>query len=278
MTATVPEVAEIYTDEWARPGLPVPSQRGMDSSAGKSLALLDAFCGQQTILGVTALAAKADIAKSTAHRLLTVLVSHGYVRRVGDRYCLTEHAFEVGNRVPACRPSGIRELAMPYLGDLYAQTRQTIHLAVLTGTDVLYLDKVFGHDSPRCPTSVGSRRPAYTTALGKAMLAFGDSETVEANLRVRFRRLTPSTMVSAAQMQRCLERVSHEGTATDHEESLTGVNCIAAPILDRSTGTAIAAISICSTTPWVEQRYGRFLIRALDELSRNRAPESRTAS
>ena len=279
MTTTLmaPEIADEIVNE-RRVTLPPQSaldehpSLNADTSAGKALALLDAFSGQFTVLGVTALAGRAGIPKSTAHRLLNVLVGCGYVRRVGDRYCLAERLFEMGNQVRSCRPSGIRELAMPYLGDLFAQTRQTVHLAVLSGTDVLYLDKVSGHDAARCPTSVGCRRPAYATALGKVLLAFGGSEDIDRNLRVRFRRFTPRTMITAGQIQRCLGQVRDEGIATDHEELRPGVNCIAAPILDLRSGQALAAISVCSVNFSAGERHSRLLLRAADELSRHRAP------
>jgi DNA-binding IclR family transcriptional regulator len=231
------------------------------------LALLDAFAGRLGVLGVTALAERADVTKPTAHRLLKVLIAGGYVRRVGDRYCLSEHVFEMGNQVRSCRPSGIRELATPYLGELFAETRQTVHLALLAGTDVLYLDKVAGRDAAPFPTSVGARRPAYATGLGKALLAFADAETIQENLRVPFRRFTPYTLVAAAQLARCLEQVRQEGTATDHEELRRGVNCIAAPVLDSRTGRAIAAVSVCSISTSAERRHQRALQRVTDELS-----------
>lgn len=244
----------------------LPRNRGEDTSAGKALALLDAFSGRLGVVGVTALAEAAEVTKPTAHRLLKALVAAGYVRRVGDRYCLSEHVFEMGNRVRSCRASGIREVAGPYLGELFAETRQTVQLAVLSGTDVLYLDKVAGHDAAPCQTSVGARRPAYATGLGKALLAFADEETIHENLRAPFRRFTPHTL-TAVPFQRCLDGVRQDGFATDHEELRRGVNCVAAPVLDPRTGRAIAAISVCSVSSSAEQRYLRTLQRVTGELS-----------
>ena len=239
---------------------------------GKALALLDAFSGRSKVLGVTDLAQRADVAKSTAHRLLSVLVTNGYLVRVGDRYCLTEHMFEIGNQVRSCRPGGVRERAMPYLTELFAQTRQTVHLAVLSGTEVLYLEKLFGHDTPRIPTIVGGRRPAYATALGKAMLAYSDPAIVEATLNQQRRPYTPRTIVSAEGVTRSLQRVTDTGLAADHEESLRGVNCVAAPVLDPVTGTPLAAISLCSASSSVVHRYGPALLRATADLSRHHLP------
>jgi DNA-binding IclR family transcriptional regulator len=264
MTTLTPDRAD-------RPADP-PAGRSADTSAGKALALLDVFAGPSKVLGVTDLSIRANIAKSTAHRLLPVLVDWGYLRRVGDRYCLAEHMFEIGNQVHPCRPGGIRERAMPYLAELFAQTRQTVHLAVLSGTDVLYLEKLFGHDAPRCSTAVGGRRPAHVTALGKAMLAFSDELTVAATLDVPMRRYTPRTLITPAQVRRSIDQVAHDGLATDQEECQTGVSCVAAPILDPQTGRAVAAVSVCSTVSSVKERYGRMLLRVTTELSRQHFP------
>lgn len=247
-----------------------PTTRGVDTSAGKTLALLDAFSGPSKVLGVTELATRANVAKSTAHRLLTVLVSQGFLVRVGDRYSLTEHMFEIGNQTRPCRPGGIRERAMPYLTDLFAQSRQTVHLAVLSGTEVLYLEKLFGYDAPRCSTAVGGRKPAHVTALGKAMLAFSAPSALAATLAGPLHRYTARSLVSAEQIRRALGRVADDGVATDHEESQPGVFCVAAPVIDRQSGHAVAAISICSTSSAVHKRHGPALLRATDDLSRQR--------
>ncbi len=236
-----------------------------DTSAGKALALLDAFSGRLGVVGVTELAERAHVTKPTAHRLLQVLVAGGYVRRVGDRYCLSEHVFEMGNQVRACRPSGIRDIAGPYLGELFAETRQTVQLAVLSGAEVLYLDKVVGLYGAPCPTSVGARRPTYATGLGKALLAFASAERLQDTLRAPFRRFTRQTL-TAAQLEGCLDDVRQDGYATDHEELRRGVNCVAAPVLDPA-GLAIAAISVCSASPTSERRNLRALQRIAGELS-----------
>lgn len=243
--------------------------RGADSSAAKVLSLMDAFAGPRSVLGVTELAARAQLTKSTAHRLLAVLIAQGFVRRVGDRYCLAEHLFELSSYVRLVRPNGLRHRATPFLAELFAQTRQTIHLAVLRGTEVLYIDKMFGHNAARCDTAVGARKPAYATALGKAMLAYSSSDLIERNMSVQFRRFTPYTVVGSVQLERALDRVRDTGFATDREEYRRGVICVATPIRDLRTGITIAGLSICSTSSHdLERKFSRLLVRASNELSR----------
>lgn len=241
-----------------------------DTSAAKVLVLLDAFRGPKTVLGVTELAQAVGVPKSTAHRLLSIMVEGGFVRKIGTRYCLTERLFEVGNRAgsSAIRSTGLRRRAMPYLTELYAGTRDTVHLATLSGTDVLYLEKLFGHNTGSSPTAVGTRRPAHSTALGKAMLAYASDEQVERVMSGPFRRFTARTIHTAARLEQELERVCGEGLAYDEGELQDGLHCIAVPILDPETHTAVAAISVCTFRPQSLKRYAPQLIGMARDLSR----------
>lgn len=244
-----------------------------DTSAGKALALLDAFISSRAVLGVSELAELARLPKSTAHRLLNVLVEGGYLQRIADQYSLSDRMFELGNHTRLGRPNGLRDRAMPFMAELFAQTRQTIHLAVLTGTDVLYLEKIFGHESLRLGTAVGRRRPAYATALGKAMLAFAEQEPAEWSRRIRYHRYTAHTITSPDLMYRSLTRVHDEGFATDSEESMLGVACLAVPILNRSNDRAIAALSLSTAVNnGSERRFKQALTKAAEQLSAQLAP------
>ncbi|MFD4603824.1 IclR family transcriptional regulator [Streptomyces sp. NPDC058464] len=241
-----------------------------DTSAAKVLVLLDAFRGPKAVLGVTELARAVGVPKSTAHRLLSIMVEAGFVRKDGPRYCLTERLFEVGNRAgsTAIRSTGLRRRAMPYLTELYAGTRDTVHLATLSGTDVLYLEKLFGHETGSSPTAVGTRRPAHSTALGKAMLAYAADDQVARVMDGPFRRFTVRTIHTAAQLEQQLDRVRGEGLAHDEGELRDGLHCIAAPILDPGTRTAVAAVSVCSVRAQSLKRHAPRLIAMARELSR----------
>ncbi|TSD40368.1 IclR family transcriptional regulator [Rhodococcus sp. KBS0724] len=218
-----------------------------DTSAAKAFAILDAFAGPQYSLGVSELALITNLPKSTVHRLLAVLLGSRYVLRSGDKYRLSDRAFELGQRAPLCRPDELRDRAHPYMTELFASTRQTIHLAVLAGTDILYLEKLYGHDSVKLPSRVGQRRPAYTTALGKAIVAFAAPEQIKQNLAVKYLRYTAYTVTNSSSMSRSLSRVRQEGYATDFEESYVGVTCLAVPIFDPRTNKAVAALSMSTT-------------------------------
>ncbi|GHH34743.1 IclR family transcriptional regulator [Lentzea cavernae] len=227
-----------------------------DTSVGKGLCVLDALATSRAPLGVSEIAHRTGMAKSTIHRLLVTMISHGYVAKVEDRYSLADRVFEVGNRVQVGEVENLRESAAPYLAELFALTRQTVHLGVLSGSDVLYVDKVAGTNSPRVTTRVGGRRPAYATGLGKALLAFASPPVVKQTLAGSFKRFTAYTVADAQRMTQSLVRVRETGLATDYEESFLGVACLAAPVWNADTTRAVASISLsCSVSGRSPSRY-----------------------
>jgi DNA-binding IclR family transcriptional regulator len=217
------------------------------TSVGKALAILDAFDGAAPHVGISEIARRCGLPKSTAYRLIASLEEQGYVERRGVRYSLGKRLFELGNQVSWCRPRNLRDTALPYLCELFSVTQRTVHLAVLDGTDVLYLEKLQAHEQPNAPTRVGGRVSARTTALGKAMLAFSPPATVEAALRVPPTLRTQYSIVLPKIFHSELTEVRRTRFAFDREEARLGLTCVAAPILRK--GTAVGAISISGPPP-----------------------------
>lgn len=235
------------------------------SSVGKALLLLDAFNGPGQVLPLSVLAQRSGLSKPTAHRLLAQLVEARYVRRTNSGYSIDHRVFELGNLAPELRPHGVRAAAMPFLVDLYTRTRGTVHLAILDGADVVYLEKVFGHESPIVPTATGGRRKASCTALGKAMMAFGRDDCLATTLAEGLPRFTRQSISNPNVLLTTLSTIRERGYAFDNEESQPGIYCVAAPILD-SAGCALAAISISSRSSTVA-RYHQTLIQSCRNLS-----------
>lgn len=217
---------------------------GLATSVGKALAVLDSFRGGGARLGVSQIAARAQIPKSTAHRLLNVLVDHGYVDRLDARYQLGRAAFELGNSVAECRPRSLRAVAIPFMIDLHRSFGETVHLAVLDGMDVLYVEKIYGHNGVDVPSQVGGRVPALCTALGKAIAARSDEVTVARILGAGVPRLTPKTITHTALVKMALDRARQSGVAHDLEGSAPGARCVAAPIIRRGSYEVLGAISL----------------------------------
>lgn len=263
------------------PELETPGDSRAIGPVAKSLQLLDAFLTIGPAAGVTELARAAQLPKSTVFRLLGQLRSGGYVAHFGNDYQLDMRLFELGSRVEMCRPDGLRALAAPFLADLFRETSCAVHLALLDGTDVLYIDKVHGHGGPRVPTAVGCRMSAACTALGKAMLPFGHEETTEKILAAGLPRRTAYSTSAPGLFIGELTRIRETGIAFDREESALGVACVAAPI--RYRGTGIAAVSVSGPTSCLDHGRLRAWVRdAAAQISvlyaRQRAERSRTCA
>lgn len=212
------------------------------TSVGKALHLLDSFRNAGPTLGVTELARRAGVPKSTAFRLLAYLEQGGYVERAGTNYRLAWRLFELGNRVQHCRPRGLRDIAVPHMSDLHARTNHTVHLAVLEGCDIIYLEKIHGKASVRTPTNVGGRVPAACTGLGKSMLALSDRQVVQRVLQHGLTRRTPYSIIDPHRLTAELAAVRANGVAIDREEAALGLSCVAAPITVK--GRVIGAVSL----------------------------------
>ncbi|HVV18101.1 MAG TPA: IclR family transcriptional regulator [Pseudonocardiaceae bacterium] len=218
-----------------------------NSVLGRAMTLLTAFGPGEDELTLAELSRRTRIPKTTAHRILGELSEWHVVEHTPGGVRLGMRLFELGALVPI--QQGLREAASPFLADLYEATHETVHLAVLNGTDVVYLAKFDASNSPTAPSRVGGRMPAYCTGVGKALLAFGPPERLAAVVTAGLPRRTPRTVVVPRLLEAALAEVRERGVAEEHEESTVGIACVAAPVLD-STGTAVAAVSI---TGWAHQ-------------------------
>ena len=198
-------------------------------SVAKALRLLDCFVGAGPEVGLSDLARQARLSKSTTFRLLGQLVESGYVDRIGNRYGLSLRAFELGSHYMHDGGRGLRSAAAPHLASLFQYDFLIVNLAMLNGTDVIYLDKIQGPRAPFAPSEVGGRVPAAVTALGKAILAFSPRPTVEAalahNAECSRRPVAPGLFL------RELSRVRGGQVAYEREESAPGITCVASPIM-----------------------------------------------
>jgi DNA-binding IclR family transcriptional regulator len=218
----------------------------LSTSVSKAMALLTGFTAERREMGVSELARATGLPKSTAFRLLATLVSWGLLERCGTRYSLGRRVSQLAGIVSDVRQHELREAAAPYLMDLYELTRETIHLAIPDGADVLYIEKLFGHNQVRSPSRVGGRLNAACSALGKAMLAYSEPEVVVQVVR-QLRPLTRYTIVTPSALAQELQTIRENGVAFDREEAALGLTCVAAPIRSRS-GKVLGAVSVSGPT------------------------------
>lgn len=201
--------------------------------------VLDAFDGPGR-LTLAQIVRRTGLPRSSAHRMLERLVQLRWLRRSGRDYELGMRLVELGSL--AVHQDRLHKAAIPKLHELHAATGLVVHLAVLDGSDVVYMEKVGNRMAAALPSRVGGRQLAHCTALGKAMLAFADEggTALDADLLPRQTKYSIST---PGQLRNELLKVRSRGIAFDREESLAGFGCVAAPIGD--PGEAVAAISVC---------------------------------
>jgi IclR family KDG regulon transcriptional repressor len=213
----------------------------------KVLRILETLHASPSGLQLKDVAQQTTIHKSTAYRFLAHLENEGYVFRDGSG------AYAIGVRL-ARLASGmsyqttLRKMGRPILQQLWRATGETVNLGVLDGREVLYLDVMESSHTFRLVSQVGSRRPLYCTALGKAMLAYIPEEEQEYFLSgIAFERLTPHTAKNMAQLKKDLLGIRQRGYSIDNEEVYLGSRCIAAPIFDSSAKIA-GAVSVSGPT------------------------------
>src|SRR3954452_18629881 len=206
---------------------------GNSSSPGatvtsRALALVGAFDEQHRRLSLTELAHRAQLPLPTAHRLVGELVAWGALARTsaGD-YVIGRRLWDLGLLAPV--QAGLVELASPYLHDLYGATLATVHLAVRSGTEVLYLDRLRGSSSVPIVSTVGSRLPMHATGVGKVLLAFAPPEVQRAVLG-DLHRITAYTITQPGTLQRQLSAVLRDDYATTVEEMSLGACSVAVPV------------------------------------------------
>lgn len=214
----------------------------LDSVLGKAVAILRSFGPDEPLLSLAELARRTTIPKPTVHRMARDLVELRLLDPGDGGYRLSGGLFELGMRAAAER--SLLELAMPFLQDLYERTHETVHLGVADGAEVVYVAKIGGHRQAVSPSRTGGRMPMHCTAIGKALVAFADPEVRRAVLDGPLERRTAQTVVAPGLLSRQLARVRETGVSFEYEESRTGLQCVAAPVLDGNGRRAVAAISV----------------------------------
>ncbi|MGV1034310.1 MAG: IclR family transcriptional regulator [Microbacteriaceae bacterium] len=203
--------------------------------------VLKAYMHDERELTVSEISRRTGIPKATASRIANSMVEFGFLERERDQFRLGIRLFELGQQ--ASRSTDLRKVTFPYMSELMSATKHTVHLAVLEGTEVVYVQILRSRLTPPTPSRVGGRLPAYATGVGKALLAFADNQVVDEVLTGTLNPVGPRTVTDATVLRRSFDEVRENRLAYEREESAADLGCAAAPILD-SSGRAIAAISV----------------------------------
>jgi DNA-binding IclR family transcriptional regulator len=230
------------------------------STVARAAAVLEQFTGADAELGVAEIARRVGLHRSVTHRILATLTDLGLLApgSVEGMYRLGVKSLELG--LSYLRHSPIDRVAGIHLTRLAQQLPELVfHVAILDATEIVYQKSVSGPQAQWHPLTLGRRRQAYCTALGKVLLAYLSPTELEAYLsKVELRPLTPSTITSPDALRKELEQTRLRGWAFDDRES-TERYCIGAPIRDH-TGSVVAALSLVTLGEHLEKYGQAFLV------------------
>ncbi len=237
----------------------------------RALAALEILANREGECSLVDLCKEMKLHKSTVHRLAMVLEQHRLVDKNPDtgRYRLGLRLFEFGSKAIAALD--LRGRARPYLDRLQRQFAETVFFCILDDDQVFYMEKVESQQSVRTACTVGSRAPAYCTAVGKAMLAeLGEPEVGDIIRRWGLKAVTAKTITTPTALRSELKAVRARGYAIDDEEKEDGLRCVSAAVRGHS-GKLFAAMSVSGPAfRMTKERIpevGQAVMRAANELS-----------
>ncbi|MEV5750597.1 IclR family transcriptional regulator [Actinoallomurus sp. NPDC052308] len=226
------------------PGRPGASgaQRPGASVADRLLGVLSVFTADRPVLSLSDIARRTGLPLPTAYRLVARLVAWGALERAADgRYHIGLRLLEVASLAP--RGLALREMAMPYLEDLYEATHENVHLAVRDGLDAVYVERISARSAVRVLSRVGARWPLHATSVGLVLLAYSGRELQEEVCSRPLRAFTPYTVTDPAVLRRTLAEVRRCGCAVSDRQITDDAISLAAPVRGVG-GEVVAAVSV----------------------------------
>jgi DNA-binding IclR family transcriptional regulator len=204
----------------------------MDKTLLKGLSVLEAIADMQGESRVIDdVAERVGLTRSNTHRTLQTLMHAGYVERdpINGGFRGTMKIFALGVR--QLGQMDVRKIAPPYLATLAKQTGETVHLSVLDGAEVIYIDKIDSVQPIRAYSMVGGRAPAHAVATGKALLAAQPPAYLD-GLPKKLPRFTANTVVDRELLKTELAKAARVGYAVNRGEWREGVGGVASPVYD----------------------------------------------
>src|SRR3954466_3206942 len=230
--------------------------------------LLEVLAQHPEPLGLKQISQYTRLHPSTAHRILSAMSADRIVDRVEPgSYRLGMRLLELGNLVKS--RISVRELALPVMRELHAQTGETVNLSVRHDDEIVYVERTSsGRSAMRVVHVVGTRAPLHVTAAGKLfLLEEGFARLRDYAKRTGLAPQTKNTLSAVPLLERELERIQQQGWATDHKEAEIGVRCVAAGIRDDS-GRLVAALSLSTPADRMKVQWGPLIKETADRVSR----------
>ena len=236
----------------------------------RALDVLLCFTAQSPALNMTQISERIGIHKSTVHRLLATLERRNFVRRESETgiyrlgYRLLQMSYLSQENI------GIRQIALPYMRMLNEKYRETVDLAILDHDEVLFLDVIQSPQRVKLASSMGQRLPAFSTASGKALLAWIPEEEALAVLHSTNISFRPNIVPTSEAFLEDMRSTRKRGYAIDCEGLETGIHAVGVPLF-RSDGTPLASLAIAGPAFRMEcealQTIGEDLLELSKELN-----------
>ncbi len=212
------------------------------SVTARAFGVLEAFTPDAPALTLSALARRAGLPLTTAHRLVAELRAAGALERDGDgTYRIGLRLWEIASLAPRGVP--LREAALPFLEDLYEVTHENAQLGVREGRDVVYIERIAGRRAVGVLTRVGGRFPLHASGIGLVLLAHAPARVQREVLDGSLQRFTDYTITDPARLERILAQIRRDGVAVSYRQVTDDAMSVAAPITDAG-GEVIAALSV----------------------------------
>ncbi len=224
----------------------------VSTTVAKAINILDILASKADAgVSLVELCTLVEMPKSSTHRYLVTLQELDLAeRKSDDRYYLGTKVVELAGIY--LLKSDLRSESQVALDELAEMTGETVHLAVPSGTEVVYIAKVESKHALSMYSHIGARLPMHCTALGKAILAFSNLDVVDSILARPMSVRTPNSITSVEALQDELKSIRLRGYALDNEENELGIRCIGAPIFDYTT-KPIGAISVSAPRERMDQ-------------------------
>ena len=242
----------------------------MDTTLQEGLIIIEALAKSNQPRSVRDLATQTELNESSVQRALETLELAGYLAHepASGQFSLSLKLWGLG--VGLLSRLDLKREAQGHLSKLALRTRETVHLSVLNGADVIYIDKIDSPERLYPSMEIGSNAPAHAAAIGRAILAFQHSHVIEMIAR-RLLAFTPGTVSSLEALQHELSMIRAQGYAVNLGELSDAVYGLAAPIR-RADGVVEAAVGISGPSTRLTREMISLLaeqvVEAADEISR----------
>lgn len=228
-------------------------------SIDRAVAIIECFSENRHELKLSEIAHMLGLNKSTVHGILTTLKYHGLIAQdeITQKYRLGIRFISFGGLV--INSLDITNVAYPVIERICEKIEETVHIAMLDGPDVVYIEKKECNKSIKTTTKIGGRIPAYFTADGKIILSYMEKEKLKELLPKNIKKLTSNTITDKHKLLETLLEVKDNGYAIDYEETVQGLICVAAPIFDHTGSVRYSLSTTGPTVRMTEEKIAEYI-------------------